>query len=60
LASLFAGLIIDKKTGKLLGELVSADTVSAGGLYSAGSDKRILDAIAEGVVEEIEKKAKAQ
>jgi hypothetical protein len=52
--------LIDKKTGKVLGELVSADTVSAGGLYSAGSDKRILDAITEGIVDEIEKKAKGE
>jgi hypothetical protein len=52
--------LIDKKTGKVLGELVSAETVSAGGLYSAGADKRILDAIAEGIVDEIEKKAKGE
>jgi hypothetical protein len=52
--------LIDKRTGKLLAELVSADAVSAGGLYSAGADKRILDAIAEGVVDAIEKKARGQ
>lgn len=48
--------LIDKKSGKLLGELVSAEAVSAGGLYSAGADTRILKAIAEGIVNEIEKK----
>lgn len=48
--------LIDKKSGKLLGELVSAEAVSTGGLYSAGADVRILEAIAEGIVNEIEKK----
>lgn len=52
--------LIDKKTGKVLGELVSVDTVSAGGLYSVGADKRILNAIAEGIVDEMEKKAKGE
>jgi len=53
-------LLIDKKTGKVFGEFVSADTVSAGGLYSAGADKRILDAIATGIADEIEKKVKGE
>lgn len=53
-------LLIDKRTGKVLGELVSAEAVSAGGLYSAGADKRILDAIAEGLADEIEKKVKGE
>jgi len=52
--------LIDKKTGKVLEELVSAETVSAGGLYSAGADKRILEVIAGGIVDEIEKKAKGE
>lgn len=52
--------LIDKKTGKVLEELVSAETVSAGGLYSAGADKRVLEVIAEGIVDEIEKKAKGE
>ena len=52
--------LLDKNTGKMLGEFVSADAVSAGGLYSAGADKRILDAIAGGIVNEIEKKAKGE
>lgn len=51
-------LLIDKKTGKILGELMSADVVSAGGLYSAGADKRILHAIADGIVKEVEKSMK--
>lgn len=53
-------LLIDKKTGGVIGEMVSAEAVSAGGLYSAGADKRILDAIAEGIVDEIEKKVKGE
>lgn len=52
--------LIDKRTGKVRGELVSAETVSGGGLYSAGADKRILEAIAEGIVDEIEKKVKGE
>lgn len=52
--------LIEKRTGKVLGELVSAEAVSAGGLYSAGADRRILDAIAEGIAEEIEKKVKGE
>lgn len=53
-------LLIDKKTRKVLGEFISADTVSSGGLYSAGADKGILDAIATGIVDEIEKKVKGE
>ncbi len=53
-------LLIDKRTGKVIGEMVSAEAVSAGGLYSAGADKRILDAIAEGIADEIEKKVKSK
>jgi hypothetical protein len=52
--------LIDKKTGKVVGEFVSAETVSSGGLYSAGADKWILDAIATGIVDEIEKKVKGE
>lgn len=52
--------LIDKRTGKVIGEMVSAEAVSTGGLYSVGADKRILDAIAEGIVDEIEKKAKGE
>jgi len=52
--------LIDNTTGKVLGEFVSAETVSAGGLYSAGADKWILDTIATGIVDEIEKKVKGE
>lgn len=48
-------LLIDKKTRKSLGEFMSADTVSSGGLFSAGADKSFLDSIATGIVDEIEK-----
>jgi hypothetical protein len=53
-------LLIDKSTGKVLGEMVSAEAVTGGGLYSAGADTMILDAIAEGIADEIVKKAKGQ
>ena len=53
-------LLIDKKTRKALGEFISADTVSSGGLFSAGADKGILDTIATGIVDEIEKKVKSE
>ena len=51
-------LLIDKKTRRSLGEFMSADTVGSGGLFSAGADKGILDSIATGIVDEIEKKIK--
>ena len=51
-------LLIDKKTRKPLGEFMSADAVSSGGLFSAGADKGILDSIATGIVDEIEKMMK--
>ena len=51
-------LLIDKKTRRSLGEFMSADTVGSGGLFSAGADKGILDSIAIGIVDEIEKKIK--
>ncbi len=53
-------LLIDKKTRKSLGEFISADTVSSGGLFSAGADKSILDSIATGIVNEIEKMIKGK
>lgn len=48
-------ILIDKKTRRTLGEFISADTVSSGGLFSAGADKSILDSTAAGIVGEIEK-----
>lgn len=51
-------LLVDKKTRKALGEFISADAVSSGGLFSAGADKGILATIAKGIADEIEKKVK--
>ena len=47
-------LLIDNTSNEVLGEFISAEAVSAGGLYSAGADKRILAAIAQGIADQIE------
>jgi hypothetical protein len=48
--------LIDKASGTLVGEMVSTEVVSRGGLYSAGADHWILNTIAKGVVNEIDKR----
>ena len=52
--------LIDKKTGDVLGEMVTSESVSAGGLYSAGAYKTILDTIAKGIAKEIDSRIKKQ
>lgn len=47
--------LIDKKTGKTIGEIQVAKTISQGGLYSIGADIRILDIVASDIAEEIDK-----
>lgn len=47
-------VLVDKKTGQVLGEIVTAKEVSEGGLFSVGADRRILSAVAEDVVDAID------
>ncbi len=50
--------LVDKRTGAAVGEMLSADAVGAGGLYSVGADRWILEKIAKGVVDKIEERMK--
>jgi hypothetical protein len=50
--------LIDKKTGKLIGETQVAKAISEGGLYSIGADKRILTAVADDIVDAVDSKMK--
>jgi hypothetical protein len=50
--------MVDKRTGSAVGEMLSADAVGAGGLYTIGADRWILEKIAKGVVEKIEERMK--
>ena len=52
--------LIDKKTGKIVGEMLTTEEVGAGGLFSVGADKWILDVVAKGITNEIEKKVKGE
>jgi hypothetical protein len=56
-ATVFTSLV-DKRTGTAVGEMLSAEAVSGGGLASAGADRWILEKIAIGVVEKIEERMK--
>jgi hypothetical protein len=51
--------LIDKMTGKSIGEIVIAEEVVAGGLFSVGANKWILKIVAKGISNEIDKKIKA-
>ena len=50
--------LVDKRTGTTIGELLSADAVGGGGLYTVGADRWILEKIAKGVVEKIDERMK--
>lgn len=50
--------LVDKRTGSAVGEMLSAEAVGTGGLYSAGADRWILEKIAKGVVDKIEERMK--
>jgi hypothetical protein len=50
--------LIDKQTAETFGDLVFAEAVTGGGLFSAGADKRILEEIAGGMAREIDKRIK--
>ena len=50
--------LVEKRTGAVVGEFLSADAVGGGGLYSAGADRWILEKIAKGIVEKIDERMK--
>jgi len=50
--------LIDNKTENIIGEIVTSEEVSGGGLFSAGADKWILEVIAKGITNEIDKRVK--
>lgn len=50
--------LVDKRTDATVGEMLSAEAVGTGGLYSAGADRWILEKIAKGVVDKIEERMK--
>lgn len=52
--------LIDRKTGKILGEMVAAEAVGGGGLYSIGADKWILNVVAKSISDEIDRKVKGK
>lgn len=52
--------LIDKKTGKPIGEIMVAKAISAGGLYSIGAHKSILGIVADDIAEQIDAKAKGR
>lgn len=52
--------LIDKKTENIIGEMVTSESVAAGGLYSVGAYKQILDTIAKGIANEIDKRMNSQ
>lgn len=50
--------LVDKRTKRDVGEFLSADAVTGGGLYTVGADRWILERIAKEIVEEIDKRMK--
>lgn len=52
--------LIDRKTGKVLAEMVAAEEVGSGGLYSIGADKWILNVVARSISDEIDRKVKGK
>ena len=50
--------LVDKRTGEVVGEMLSADAVGSGGLYSIGADRWLLESIAKSIVENIEERMK--
>ena len=52
--------LIDKHTGKRVGEMVIPGSVGQGGLFSIGADKGILKTIAEEIVKELDARVKGK
>ena len=52
--------LIDKKTGKVIGEIVVPKTISEGHLSPIGADKRILNAVAVDIAQETIKQVSVQ
>jgi hypothetical protein len=47
--------LVDKQSGRSIGEIIVPKVVSAGGLYSIGADKGILEAVAIDLADEIDR-----
>jgi hypothetical protein len=52
--------LIDKRTEKVLGEIVANRVVSAGGFYTIGAAKTILETVATDIADEIAKRVKGE
>lgn len=52
--------LIDKRTGRLIAEMVTARSVSAGGLFTVGADKWILEVTATAITDEFDKRIKGE
>lgn len=51
--------LIDNRTGEMLGEIVAAGQVTAGGFYTVGAKKSILKRLAKGIAKELRARAKS-
>jgi hypothetical protein len=52
--------LFDKRTGRLVGEMVTGRSVSAGGLFTVGADKWILEVTASAITDELDKRVKGE
>jgi hypothetical protein len=52
--------LIDKKTGTVMGEMATSESVSSGGLFSIGADKWVVGVVATGIADEIDKQVKGK
>lgn len=50
--------LIDKRSGRILGEIVTAEHVSGGGFFSVGADRWILGVVAGSIADELDKRTK--
>lgn len=50
--------LIDKESGKSVGEIIVAKAISEGGLFSIGADKSILEVVASDIAETLDNKMK--
>jgi hypothetical protein len=50
--------LIERGTGRLVAEVIVPKTISEGGLYSIGADKRILGNVVVDLVDQIDKTLK--
>ncbi len=55
-----SALLLDKATGKSLGDVAASDQVAAGGLYTIGQDRLILSRLANGFAKDIAARMQGQ